>query len=135
MIEPVCKNCGNKKSFTEDKIGRKYKCPECSETVTIESIGGNINIEAQESINVTDSYEKSIDEAEKREKDQKEAKEAQSLKWNTGCWSIFLVFVLFASFRGCVKGVENERWYFWISGVILVFVIYNYVEKKKLKND
>lgn len=122
MIESVCKNCGNKKSFTEDKIGRKYKCPECSETVTIESIGGNINIEAQESINVTDSYEKSIDEAEKRKSDQEAVKE----KWGMGCGAIFFLLGALSTFKECLNGVGNAKEVFWFSTVIFILIVVSY---------
>jgi DNA-directed RNA polymerase subunit RPC12/RpoP len=36
MIETVCKKCENKKSFNEDKLGKKFKCPNCGEVVLIE---------------------------------------------------------------------------------------------------
>jgi hypothetical protein len=36
MIETVCKRCGNRKSFSEDKFGKKFKCPNCGNVVQIE---------------------------------------------------------------------------------------------------
>lgn len=38
MIQTICKNCGNKKEFNEDKLGKKFKCPQCSNIVLIEKI-------------------------------------------------------------------------------------------------
>ena len=35
MIETTCPKCQNIKRFTDDKIGKKYKCPVCSEIVII----------------------------------------------------------------------------------------------------
>ena len=37
MIEVICKNCGDKKVFNEDKKGKRYKCV-CGSIVTVESI-------------------------------------------------------------------------------------------------
>lgn len=62
MIQSICPNCGNKKMFSDDKSGKKYKCPNCSEVVTIESIGTAIVNEHQ--ANVTDTYAASIEQAE-----------------------------------------------------------------------
>jgi predicted RNA-binding Zn-ribbon protein involved in translation (DUF1610 family) len=36
MIETICKKCGNKKSFGEDKLGKKFRCPNCGNVVSIE---------------------------------------------------------------------------------------------------
>ena len=36
MIETICKKCGNKKSFGEDKFGKKFRCPNCGNVVLIE---------------------------------------------------------------------------------------------------
>ncbi len=36
MVETVCNNCGNTKSFNEDKLGKKFKCPACGNIVLIE---------------------------------------------------------------------------------------------------
>ena len=38
MIESVCSNCGNKKVFEDDKLGKKFKCPSCSTTIVIEKV-------------------------------------------------------------------------------------------------
>lgn len=62
MIESICQNCGNKKMFSDDKSGKKYKCPNCNEVVLIESIGTLITTELQ--ANVTNSYAVSIEKAE-----------------------------------------------------------------------
>lgn len=94
MIESICQNCGNKKMFSDDKSGKKYKCPNCNEVVTIESIGTSITNEHQ--TNVTNTYAGSIEKAEQ----EKEAAERQlqyekllkkSKTWNG--WGIaFLIF-------------------------------------------
>lgn len=38
MIETICKDCGNKKSFDDDKLGKKFKCPNCGNVVPIGKI-------------------------------------------------------------------------------------------------
>ena len=38
MIESICPNCGSKKVFDDDKVGKKYKCTTCENTVLIEKI-------------------------------------------------------------------------------------------------
>ena len=36
MIETICKKCGNIKNFNEDKLGKKFKCSNCGNVVSIE---------------------------------------------------------------------------------------------------
>jgi|GEM_PF-1951792 len=38
MIETKCPNCGNVKYFSEDKNGKRFKCPTCEQVVEIEMI-------------------------------------------------------------------------------------------------
>jgi len=35
MIKSVCLECGSEKSFNEDKLGKKFKCPNCGNIVQI----------------------------------------------------------------------------------------------------
>lgn len=41
MIESICQNCGTTKVFSEDKLGKKYKCSNCGNIVLIEKIDAN----------------------------------------------------------------------------------------------
>lgn len=94
MIESICQNCGNKKIFSDDKSGKKYKCSNCNEVVIIEGIGTFIKNEYQ--ANITNTYADSIEKAEKEKeaaerKVQYEKLLKKSKTWNG--WGIaFLIF-------------------------------------------
>jgi uncharacterized Zn finger protein (UPF0148 family) len=38
MITTKCKSCGTEKTFSDDKAGKKFKCPVCGEIVLIDAI-------------------------------------------------------------------------------------------------
>ena len=42
MITTKCKGCGTEKTFSDDKSGKKFKCPVCGEIVLIEEIKNDI---------------------------------------------------------------------------------------------
>jgi len=54
MIESVCPNCGEKKIFEDDKMGKKYKCPVCSNAVTIEKIDVQSSMTDEEILEVNE---------------------------------------------------------------------------------
>lgn len=94
MIESICQKCGNKKMFSDDKSGKKYKCPNCNEVVIIESIGMSITNEHQ--AKVTNTYADSIEKAEKEneaaERQQKYQKLlGKSKNWNG--WGTFFYII------------------------------------------
>lgn len=41
MIESICQKCGAPKVFSEDKLGKKYKCSVCGNIILIEKIDVN----------------------------------------------------------------------------------------------
>ena len=43
MIVTLCKNCGFKKSFNEDKLGKMFKCPNCGKVDIIKDISQELN--------------------------------------------------------------------------------------------
>lgn len=45
MVETTCSNCKNKKSFDDDKSGKKFKCPNCGNIVLIEKPGSEKIVE------------------------------------------------------------------------------------------
>lgn len=46
MIETICENCGNNKSFDDTHRGKKFKCPICQNPVLVMSLGEQLlNIE------------------------------------------------------------------------------------------
>lgn len=51
MIETICPNCGNIKSFDEIHKGRKFKCLNCGEPVTITNIGSQLITEPDQNKN------------------------------------------------------------------------------------
>lgn len=52
MIETICQNCGTRKVFEDDKIGKKYKCPTCGTAVTIERIKAASSMESEVTLDV-----------------------------------------------------------------------------------
>ncbi len=42
MIATKCKGCGTEKTFSDDKAGKKFKCPICGEIVLIDEIKDDI---------------------------------------------------------------------------------------------
>ncbi len=46
MIETICPKCGNAKTFSEDKTGRKFKCPSCGEVILVEGIASAVPVQA-----------------------------------------------------------------------------------------
>jgi hypothetical protein len=61
MIETICSNCGNRKSFDEAHEGKTFKCPSCEEPVKIESIGTLIDVEPASK---TNNYAQALENAE-----------------------------------------------------------------------
>lgn len=57
MIESICSNCGNRKTFDDDKLGKKYKCPSCSNTVVIEKINVTSSMQDEIVLNIEDTNE------------------------------------------------------------------------------
>jgi transcription initiation factor IIE alpha subunit len=45
MVETICPNCGNRKSFEDSYVGKTFKCPSCSNPVTIQNLGSQLNTE------------------------------------------------------------------------------------------
>ena len=70
MIETICQKCGNIKTFSEDKAGKKFKCPSCQEVVAIEFAK---TISTQ---NVIEPYQKNIVEEESKLQNLKEERDA-----------------------------------------------------------
>lgn len=71
MIETVCSNCGNKKTFEDSFEGKTFKCPSCSNPVKVQNLGSLLNIEP---VAQTSSFEEEIALAEAKalaEKDEK----------------------------------------------------------------
>lgn len=94
MIESICQNCGNKKMFSDDKSGKKYKCPNCNEVVIIETIGTTITNEHQ--AKVTNTYADSIEKAEKENEEVERQQQYQKLlskskNWNG--WGTFFYII------------------------------------------
>jgi len=57
MIESICPNCGLKKVFDDDKVGKKFKCPTCGTIVLIEKIDVQSSMEKEIKLEVdTSSY-------------------------------------------------------------------------------
>lgn len=54
MIETICPHCGNKKIFEDSFAGRTFRCPNCKEPVTIQSVADAVAAES-------DSHEISFD--------------------------------------------------------------------------
>lgn len=77
MVETICPNCGNRKSFEDSHVGKTFKCPSCSNPVTIQNVGSQLNAEP---VSQTNSFADEIAraEAEKRDKMKKLAKKQQS---------------------------------------------------------
>ena len=96
MVETICPNCGNRKSFEDFYIGKRFKCPSCSNPVTIQNVGSQLNAEP---ISQTNSFADEIAQAEAEKKRQveearKEArKEANKGKFNTYFFFASLIVV------------------------------------------
>ncbi|MBK9718831.1 MAG: LPXTG cell wall anchor domain-containing protein [Saprospiraceae bacterium] len=76
MIETICNNCGNKKSFEDSFMGRTFKCPNCSNPVKIEHLSNQI---VTEPTSVTNSLADEIARAEKEKKIKNEAELWQAI--------------------------------------------------------
>lgn len=117
MIQSICPSCGNEKAFTDDKNGKKYKCPNCGEIITIESIGASIYNE--HAANVTSAYSASISQAEierKRaeNKDEYEKLLKKSKRWKN--WGIVFGVFAFISLWWVLTGAKDSNWFpllFW----------------------
>lgn len=100
MIESICSNCGVKKVFNDDKIGKKYKCPDCESVNLIEKI--DLSATSQKEIN--------IESKKSNSKSELTISEAISLtivfliiwgifhlfdiEWSIVGWIIFVLFIL-----------------------------------------
>lgn len=125
MIESICQNCGNKKMFSEDKSGKKYKCPNCSEVVTIESIGTNI-VNTSES-NVTNSFADSLRQAEEDKKRAEQKTQFDTLikkskKWKN--WSIFFWVLAGISLLMIFDGEKDGIQSLFIWSIIAAILLY-----------
>jgi hypothetical protein len=65
MIETICQNCGNQKSFEDSDIGRTFKCPNCSQPVKIQNLSAELSTEP---LSKTNTFEEEISRAENTQK-------------------------------------------------------------------
>ena len=93
MVETICQSCGNRKSFEDSHIGKSFKCPSCSNPVTIQNVGSQLFTEP---ISKTTSFSEEIARAEEKKKKQDE----EALK------------------KSFFKANEKKLKYYWIFAII-----------------
>ena len=135
MIETICPNCGNKKTFDDSYAGRTFRCPNCKEPVTIQSVVEMVKDE-------TDSHEISFEaqikkaEEEKKRKEKQQAYKAELKKLNDSYSSAKIILWCLAGFAVlCVISLFNDGFYdgilFWLV-VCATGIVYLQIKRKKL---
>jgi DNA-directed RNA polymerase subunit RPC12/RpoP len=51
MINTICSYCGSTRDFEDKYLGKKFKCPNCNNTVLINSLKLDVNTQTQETEN------------------------------------------------------------------------------------
>lgn len=135
MIESVCANCGNKKIFEDDKLGKKYKCSSCSNTVVIEKVNATASMQDEVVLEVKEIKMSTL---EKRIVKMDYIKGffvlAISLLIIEGIISALGYNILFTSQTGVDKfgtGHEDFGFYFMLTYMICGFGYMIYVKKIK----
>lgn len=78
MIQTICENCGNAKSFEDQYKGKKFKCPSCQKPVLIQPFGDQLLSDESTSpesseVNLTEEERKVRKEKAKYAKEKREA--------------------------------------------------------------
>ena len=118
MIETICPNCGNKKSFDDSYAGRTFRCPNCKEPVTIQSVADMVKTE-------TDSHEISFEEQIKKAEEEKKRKE----EWR-------LYYKRKKELNSTCSGAKISIWLLAIFVVIpVVFIVLVQKKRKQLLQE
>ena len=100
MVETICQSCGNRKSFEDSHIGKSFKCPSCSNPVTIQNVGSQLFTEP---ISKTNSFAEEIARAEEKKKKQdEEARRKNLIKANGKKIKNYLVFAVIIGTPGII---------------------------------
>lgn len=79
MIETICPSCGNRKPFEDSFIGRKFKCPKCSNPVTIQPVGSLLMTEPDSQTNsFTDEIARAAEEKKRKIEEEKAERKRQA---------------------------------------------------------
>lgn len=141
MIETICPHCGNKRTFEDSFAGRTFRCPNCKEPVTIQSVAEMVKAE-------TDSHEISFEtqikkaEEEKKKKEERQIYEAQLKRLNDSYsvvkrviwWFVAYFAVVIIADIEILRGNGGE---FTVANVIIFIVlpvvIFVLVQRKRRK--
>jgi uncharacterized Zn finger protein (UPF0148 family) len=128
MIETICPNCGNRKSFEDSHVGKTFKCPSCSNPVTIQNVGSQLNAEP---VSQTNSFADEIARAEAEKKRQdKEAREKAAIEANEKKIQNYLYYGIAAVISG-IASIQSE---YLVVGVVLVGVgVWLFIKRNKMK--
>jgi uncharacterized Zn finger protein (UPF0148 family) len=121
MIETICPNCGNRKSFEDSHVGKTFKCPSCSNPVTIQNVGSQLNAEP---VSQTNSFADEIAraEAEKKRQDE-EAREKKKMQ-----------NYLYYGIAAVISGIGSIQSEYLVVGVVLVGVgVWLFIKRNKMK--
>jgi DNA-directed RNA polymerase subunit RPC12/RpoP len=131
MIETICQKCGNKKSFSEDKFGKKFKCPECGNAVLIEEAtpkDSAINLTSQPTLLSKNKLPQPLPEV------------SSHFPWKHVIVAVFLIIIaggiLFYLFwlKPYLEDKNAKRYYTYIDNLVMrssqiAGVDYNFIQK------
>lgn len=136
MIETICPNCGNRKSFEDSHVGKTFKCPSCTNPVTIQNVGSQLNTEP---VSQTNSFADEITRAEEQKKYQEEEdRKKAAIEANNKKIKKYLIYSILAGIYsiGCLSSYSDHHG----STSLILFIlsacvaIYFYNKRKKMKN-
>jgi hypothetical protein len=130
MVETICPNCGNKKSFEDSYVGKTFKCPSCSNPVTIQNLGSQLNTEP---VSQNNSFADEIAraEAEKKRQDE-EARKKEAIEANEKKIKNYLYYGIAAVFCGIAWIQSGE--YLGLGVVSVGVGIWLFIKRNKMKN-
>jgi hypothetical protein len=130
MVEAICPNCGNRKSFEDSYVGRIFKCPICSNPVTIQNLGSQLNTEPAAKTN-SFADEISRAEAEKKKQDE-ETRKKVAIEANEKNIKNYLYYGIAALLCGIAWILSKE--YLGLGVVSVGVGLWLLVKRNKMKN-
>lgn len=130
MVETICPNCGNRKSFEDSHVGKTFKCPSCSNPVTIQNVGSQLNAEPDSQ---TNSFADEITraEAEKKRQDEQARKKA-AIEANEKKIKNYLYYGIAAVFCG-IAWIQSKE-YLGLGVVSVGVGVWLFIKRNKMKN-